>query len=602
MSSATDDDGRVPAASWPRIRRHWSAARRWSPWLVFAAGLAGEAAVLLVQDRRLWFFRDDFGFLLGRRISQQPVASLLKPHNEHWSTLPLIAFRVMWHLFGLRHYLPYALMPLLLHLALSVGLALLARRAGAGAWPAVLTGLVFAYLGGGAGAENALWAFQIGFIGSCLCGVLALICFDLALAHREDRSGRRWFWIGEVSLVAALMCSGMGVPMVITAAAWTLLRRGAATALRTVALPFLVFAGWYAGWGHSGFSSPPLALGLVQGPLAAANAIGNIWSAATAMPGAGPAVLLALVVAVVQTRQQPALSALGAAGLVGLVSEYLIVGFGRSAVGPDQVLHSRYLYVGLALCAPAVACMLELLARWMPDLSRANVAAWLVAALLVVILGSAETAQYAAERRAADPDRKQELLAAATLIRRGAPLLSDRIDPLDPYRQPGMSVSNLKEAHALAELPAGHPSPTALFDERSVLEVNVQATTMNVPHATSYHWSDHWTGTAAGPPSGRTADALRGCTARKTTSSARLDIPLGSYGAQLEISFKPQGHTNLAVRTRILQGGQASISSTWSLDARWDLTGQQFFVASTMHRATLQVSLPAGQAEVCTAW
>lgn len=595
-----DDKGQVPATSRARIR-HAPPVRRWLPWLALAVGLAGEAAVLIVQDRRLWFYRDDFAFLVGTNISQHPVDSLLRPHSVHWSTLPMIAFRVMWHLFGLRHYLPYALMPLLLHLALAVCLALLARRAGAGVWPAVLSGLVFAYLGGGAGAENTLWAFQIGFIGSCLGGVVALICFDLSLAHRDDRSGRRWFWIGEAFLVASLMCSGMGLPMVITAGAWALLRRGPAAALRTVVFPAVVFAAWFVGWGHAAtFNSRPSAEGLVHAPSEAAIAIGHIWSTATALPtAAGPAVLLALVVAVVWTRHEPPLRALGAAGLLGLAAEYLIIGFGRANL--DVNLHSRYLYVGLALCTPAVACLLELVARRMRDVPLVNVGIWLIVALLVVVLGANETAQYAAKRRAADPARKQELLAAAALIRSGAPLLSDRIDPFDMYRSPGMSVSALKAAHALAELPSGHASAAALFDERSVLQVNVQEARMNVPPATTYHWSDHWTGTAADPPSGRRGDVLRGCTARTTTSTARLRIPLGQRGAQIKISFRPRPHVYLGVYTRILQAGQASIRSLWRLNARWNLTGRQFFVASTMHDATLQVAVPAGQIGVCTA-
>jgi hypothetical protein len=166
-----------------------------------------------------------------------------------------------------------------------------------------------------------------------------------------------------------------------------------------------------------------------------------------------------------------------------------------------------------------------------------------------------------------------------------------------------MSVSNLIRSHALAELPLGHPSSTALFDERSVLQVNVQDAAIDVPFATTYHWSDHWTGTAADPRSGRRGDALRGCSARTTSSAAALEVPLGPRGAKIEISFTPQGHTDLAVRTRIVQGGRRSIISTWPFDAgwRWHLRGRHFFVASSMHHALLQVTLPAGHVRVCAA-
>jgi hypothetical protein len=231
-----------------------------------------------------------------------------------------------------------------------------------------------------------------------------------------------------------------------------------------------------------------------------------------------------------------------------------------------------------------------LIARPLRDLPRANVGAWVVVAVVVVLLGASETAQYAAVRRAADPARKQQLLAAAALIRSGAPLLSDRIDPFDDYRHPAMSVSDLKDAHALGDLPAGRPSSAALFDERSVLQVNAQDALMDVPAATRYHWSDHLAG-----------DALHGCTSRTLPSTTRLDVPLGAHGAQVKISFIPQGHSARVVRTRIRQDGRASIRSTWGLNARWHLTGRQFFVAGTVQFATLQIALPAGRVGVCPA-
>jgi hypothetical protein len=280
--------------------------------------------------------------------------------------------------------------------------------------------------------------------------------------------------------------------------------------------------------------------------------------------------------------------------------EYLIVGFGRAKLDLDYVEHSRYLYVGLVLCAPAVACAVELIARRLHDLPRANAGAWLVVVAVVVLLGASETAQYAAARRAADPARKQELIAAAALIRARAPLLSDRIDPFDDYRHPGMSVSALKEAQALGELPPGHPSPATLFDERSVLQVNVSNAAMDVLPATTYHWLDHWTGKAASFPR-RRADALRGCTVREATETARLEVPLGPHGAQIKVAFTPHGHSAGVIHTRILHGGQASIRSAWSLNARWNLAGRRLFVASTVKHATLQVTLPAGRIGVCPA-
>lgn len=581
-------------------RPHRPALARRLPWLVLAVGLLGEAAVSIVQDRRLWFFRDDFSYLFGNGLGDHPVTTLLTPHNEHWSTIPILVLRVMWHVFGLRHYLPYALMPLLLHLSVAICLATLVRRAGAGPWTAVLTSLVFAYLAGGAGAENTLWAFQIGFIGSCLGGLLALLCFDVSLVRSEGRWGGRWFWAGTGFLVAALMCSGMGVPMVVACGAWALFRCGWWDAVRVIAVPLVVYVVWYLGWGHVGFgSAPPLTQGLERAPVAAANGLTNVWTAATSVPYVGTVVLLVLVVAVVlvRNRQRP-LAVLGAGGLVGLLVEYLVVGFGRSKDDLVYVQHSRYLYIGLALSAPALACALHLVAARLRRRPGVTAAGWLVAVVLVVVIGSIETANFAASRRAADPDRRQELLAAAVLIRQSAPILSDRIDPTDIYRHPAMSVAGFEAAHALAKLPAGRPGARAMFEERSILEVSVRDSSMHVPRTSTYHWVNHRT--ANDPPATGPAPAAgRGCTIRATPGPARLVVPLGPQGGQVEIDLPRPPQVGQAVLTQVVRHGQRGVRLRWPLRSTWGLGSQRLFVASTIHHATLVVTLPAGRVTVC---
>ena len=61
-----------------------------------------------------WFFRDDFFFLAGRKLTS--ANDLFRPHNADWSTVPVIAFRILWSLFGLRSYVPYQATVLALHL------------------------------------------------------------------------------------------------------------------------------------------------------------------------------------------------------------------------------------------------------------------------------------------------------------------------------------------------------------------------------------------------------------------------------------------------------------------------------------------------------
>ena len=66
-------------------------------------------------------------------------------------------------MFGIRSYVPYQLLVILLHLAAAVLLRVVMRRAGVRPWIATLTAGVFVFFG--AGAENILIAFQITFVG-----------------------------------------------------------------------------------------------------------------------------------------------------------------------------------------------------------------------------------------------------------------------------------------------------------------------------------------------------------------------------------------------------------------------------------------------------
>src|SRR4051794_10217054 len=71
------------------------------PLFVFLFVLVGAVPLYLYLGRRQWFFLDEWDFLAGRGLNAH---DLLRPHNEHWSTIPVIVYRVLFHLFGLRSY------------------------------------------------------------------------------------------------------------------------------------------------------------------------------------------------------------------------------------------------------------------------------------------------------------------------------------------------------------------------------------------------------------------------------------------------------------------------------------------------------------------
>ena len=161
----------------------------------------------------------------------------MRPHAGHWATIPIIEFRVLYRIFGLRSYVPYQFVLVLCHLAVAVLLRIVMRRAGVGPWVATCAAAVIVLFG--PGAQNIVWAFQVTFVGALLFGLTQLILID------HDGGLERRDWLALLAGVAALLCSGVGVAMVGIVGLATLLRRGwRMAAFQTVPLGAM-FGLWY---------------------------------------------------------------------------------------------------------------------------------------------------------------------------------------------------------------------------------------------------------------------------------------------------------------------------------------------------------------------
>ena len=114
-----------------------------APLAALSLELLVAGTYLVATHRRLWFFGDDWDFFLNRGIRSDPVHALFDAHNEHWSTLPVIVFRILFAWFGVAHYLPYAVVVVTAHLGVCIVLWVLLRRVAVNPWLAVgLIGLV----------------------------------------------------------------------------------------------------------------------------------------------------------------------------------------------------------------------------------------------------------------------------------------------------------------------------------------------------------------------------------------------------------------------------------------------------------------------------
>jgi hypothetical protein len=281
---------------------------------VFVAMAAVAVALTLWLGRDLSFFMDECDFLNTRDATD--VASLLAPHNEHWMTIPLIAYSGIVAAFGISSYLPFLALLALVHVATAAGLLALLRPAGYALGAAVL--LLFL----GSGYENQFWAFQIGFVGATGLGVWALV------ATTNDRPA-----LAACLLTASAACSLTGLAFIPAAAVLNERRRDALW----LALPILTFLAWYLAFGRQvvGVHRDPFtaeAIALVPGFVA-----GSIHSTLGRMSGFGPTltqvVLVALgITAAVALWRGWRPSRLLVAGVVGLVALFAIIGLGRAHI------------------------------------------------------------------------------------------------------------------------------------------------------------------------------------------------------------------------------------------------------------------------------
>jgi hypothetical protein len=343
------------------------------------AALALTALALLVIARDQWFWYDEWDFFVQRERAS--LADLFRPHNEHLTALPLLAYRILYALFGLHSYLPYYAFFLVVHLTAVALLYRLLRVSLVPMWPALAVALVIAFLG--SGAQNVLWAWQIGLVGS-------LAFFLGALLVIVQRQGPRADFLVVALLVGSLLCSGVGVSAVAAAAvARGVQQRSVLAVVRLASVPALFYVSWYllAGRGASETES-----GLLESvSLTPAFAFAMVSAAASGLAGlpgtaVGTVLVLAaaagLVAVYVAAGRLPVVTvgALAMAGLIALTTALL-----RAAeFGIEQASAGRYVHLGAALLATGLPPLAFTTARG----SLLRRAAHATTALAVVMLGA----------------------------------------------------------------------------------------------------------------------------------------------------------------------------------------------------------------------
>jgi hypothetical protein len=423
-------------------------------FLTLVAGLV----FLLHLDRKLWFFGDDWDFLINRGL-HHPVLSIWQPHNEHWSTLPILLWRLLFSTVGLT-YGPYLWAALACHVILAHLIWRVCLRAGVHPWIATL--MVGAFVVLGAGAENLTWAFQIGFIGSVMFGYAALEAIEGATPVRDG--------VASAFVLAGLMCSTIGDTCVVVVGIVLLHRSGWRRTVRVLAVPVVAYAIWYVLVGHHAVSQDHITLNtLYKVPNYVWTGLSSALGQTFGLAAIGPALLVGVLAWVlyrggVMYEDHPAIVATAA----GAAVFFTIAGLGRSGLGAAEADASRYVYVAMAFMLPLLASMLSAAAaRWS--------GAVLLAGAVVVAIGLGNIGQlqaFAEQRTTLVQSEKTNVLATGTLLAEGVHSLSTAPVQYDP----NLSATALSHLFKSGQLHRISVSPLERLNVDVTLEVALTAT------------------------------------------------------------------------------------------------------------------------------
>lgn len=556
--------------------------RRWRregvlvPVVVLVVGVLASAAWLTFCARGLYFYSDDWDFVLSRGTIPHTSTNLFAPHNGHWSTSIVLINLTLFAAFGLHTYLPWALTSVALHLLTCLAAYAVLRRAGTAAWPAVLAVLLVLESGT---TGSLVYASSMNLVASLLCGLMAVHSLLRLPAAPGVRTAWAWLLVG-------LTCSTLGVTMVLlaTLVAWWI--RGPRAATLIAVLPAFVWSVWFVGWGRADAADDRFQLHGTEA------VVDYVWSGLTrplsfGLPLAGgvvAALLLALAVGAAALRRGGTreLRCLAIAGWVTAGAQLLLTASTpRLDFGAVSAGQGRYGYVTLVLLLPTVALGFTLAASWArgrrmvvrwvaPFASVALVAAWAVP-------GVREARDTSTTLRILTSPGRDRIVALGAAARSGERVLTPKPqDPFDGYFRADL-VANPAIA---ADLPSGTSEPQPRLDVESQFFTTVSREDPHLLYRVDIAGSGFSSPIKKGPSCGTyTAQA----------SDAYLLVPSLS-GA--EIGFRGPARS---VTTRLVRGG-LSAGRTWPTRP-----GHPYFVATTAQAATLTVEFDApGRYRICT--
>lgn len=206
------------------------------PDIIFILSAIAAIVAILYFGRHMWFYSDDWYMLADRDVTV--FSDWVRPQNKnHWTLLPMLVFSGIYSIVGIHSYTPYQIPLILFHLITAILLRRVMLRAKADPW--LVTAAVILFLFYGTSRPNLVWAFQISLVGSLMFGLL-----HLEYVLRQRQTG--WtYGLGMFCGALSLMCSALGIPMVMMVSLAVLMLHGLRRALLN-ALPLaLFFLSWW---------------------------------------------------------------------------------------------------------------------------------------------------------------------------------------------------------------------------------------------------------------------------------------------------------------------------------------------------------------------
>ncbi|HEX5989517.1 MAG TPA: hypothetical protein VFY75_04810 [Solirubrobacterales bacterium] len=201
--------------------------------------MAVSAAYNLALTWHFTFLQDTWDLLINRR--HVTVDAYFLPHNEHIAVLQTAIEQALLHLFGMTSARPEFFV-LTIGLLVTAWLLFVYVRRRLGPWFALFAAVLILFLG--PAWELLLWPFEISLLGSVLFGLATLLSLE--------RGDRRGDVVACVCLILSLGFSSLGIPFAVGALVAILQSPRAQWRSRAFVfvVPVLLFAAWYAGWGH----------------------------------------------------------------------------------------------------------------------------------------------------------------------------------------------------------------------------------------------------------------------------------------------------------------------------------------------------------------